>query len=499
MKNEAILLNQLGVELYQLNRFEQACQIFEEALLIADQEKLPSRQYLDIQLNLANSLQILGQYDKAQDLYKHLIERDPSNEERYQSELDNVPLRKVANPVLDMNKKGVGYFLNSKLNAAYQMFHHALTDWPEEYKNHRIYYDVQFNLANCQSTQWKLEDAEKSYQSLMEIDINRKNRYQLGLKYVHIMQDFPKAFRLNKAGQELFNAKKYDLAEKSFQQAMDHFSSETNNNPLYYDICFNLANTFQLKGKYKEALFLYEEIVSQDSNRRLQCQAEIEKLNRRKSLGKALELNEIGFELFQKSQYLASQFCFQDALESISFSEPESHPMYFDILLNLANAFQASGQYLEAKPLYEKLLTQGKTQPHTVQFEWDLLQIRMKHGIAIDLNQAGLELFADQEYEKALGLFKKALAILSPNYSKLPFYFDVELNVANSHQQLEQFQNAIELYEKLIQEDPGRKARYQIELANLRTRFRSSRPQQRPKGSQAKPKRHNSKKKRSRK
>lgn len=88
--NEARIRNDEGIALFHEKRFQEAARVFQEAIDLLPVEHRDQRFGFDLQLNLANSYQMVGDYDNAKLLYDQLILKDPDNRARYEMELNNL-------------------------------------------------------------------------------------------------------------------------------------------------------------------------------------------------------------------------------------------------------------------------------------------------------------------------------------------------------------------------------------------------------------------------
>ncbi|MBF0286986.1 MAG: tetratricopeptide repeat protein [SAR324 cluster bacterium] len=105
---QAFNRNQAGIQLYSSKQFKEAIQQFKGALEIFPQSQKQENLYFDIQLNLANSYQMNGDYNEAKALYEQLIEQNPGCQSQYYLELGNLIRR--------MDEKEVLNKLSNKLN-----------------------------------------------------------------------------------------------------------------------------------------------------------------------------------------------------------------------------------------------------------------------------------------------------------------------------------------------------------------------------------------------
>ena len=80
-----------------------------------------------------------------------------------------------------MEKLGVVYALEGKINAAEAIFRKVITDFPTEYASTHI------NLGNCYKLQSKYEEAEKEYKRAIFLSTdNLQAYYRLGVLYDEI-------------------------------------------------------------------------------------------------------------------------------------------------------------------------------------------------------------------------------------------------------------------------------------------------------------------------
>ena len=92
------LKNSEGIGFFNSGKYEEAIQSFSQAINAYPQDKIGDSLYYDINLNLANSYQMDGEYDNAKDLYEQLLKNDPGRSSRYKVEFDNLMLElKITN------------------------------------------------------------------------------------------------------------------------------------------------------------------------------------------------------------------------------------------------------------------------------------------------------------------------------------------------------------------------------------------------------------------
>lgn len=90
---DANFKNSEGIRFFNAGKYKEAIQSFLQAINAYSQDKIGDSLYYDINLNLANSYQMYGEYDKAKNLYEQLLKNDPGRTSRYKVEFDNLMLR----------------------------------------------------------------------------------------------------------------------------------------------------------------------------------------------------------------------------------------------------------------------------------------------------------------------------------------------------------------------------------------------------------------------
>jgi tetratricopeptide (TPR) repeat protein len=173
-------------------------------------------------------------------------------------------------------------------------------------------------------------------------------------------------------------------------------------NPESPRIYNNLANEYNLIGKYEKAIALYE---------------------------KAIELSPAYVDAY--NNFAATYRDLGKQEKTIAFFEKAIaiNPRYMQTYINLAITYLRIGKYEKAIPLYEKAIELNPSSAQTY------------NNLAVAYNYLG-------KYEKAIALYEKAIE-LNPSSAK------IYNNLANTYRHQGKYEKAIALYEKAIELNPN--------------------------------------------
>ncbi|MEO8402224.1 MAG: tetratricopeptide repeat protein [Gammaproteobacteria bacterium] len=163
-----------------------------------------------LQLHLANSLKIQGDYAQAEAILKKTIQNHP----------DYVPA---------LNNLGTVYYAQEKLTDAIQLFQHTLEKKPD-------FVDAYYNLGLAFAKQEKLTAAEKTYQTLLTLSPD------------HFAARFHLACIL--------------MRQDKITEALNHFIAIEATHPHHFETQSNLATCYLKKGALNEAKLHYAKALA---------------------------------------------------------------------------------------------------------------------------------------------------------------------------------------------------------------------------------------------
>ncbi len=180
---------------------------------------------------------------------------------------------------------------------------------------------------------------------------------------------------LNKKGNELYQAGKYDEAlpilEKARRKAEKKFGKKHEN---YATACNNLAFLYYKQGRYAEAEPLYKEA----------------KDIREKTLGKnhpdyAISCNNLAYLYKDQGGYAEAEPLFKEAKDIYEKALGKNHPYYAQSCGNLASLYYEQGRYAEAETLLKEAKnirekTLGKNHPHYASYCNNLASLYQEQG-----------------------------------------------------------------------------------------------------------------------
>jgi tetratricopeptide (TPR) repeat protein len=449
---EAILLNDMGLKLYEAGHYDQAEPLYQRSLAIL--EKTLGIDHPDVAAsldNLAGLYQGQAKYQQAEPLYQRslaIFEKNLGKDHR-----------EVA-PSLG-NLAGL-YYAQGKYREAEPLFQRSLAIYEKALgKDHPDVAQILNNLAELYRTQGKYSEAEPLYQRSLAIrekalgkdhpDIAQSlntlaglygnqgkydqaeplSKRSLAIREKTLGKDHPDiAQSLNTLAGLYEDQGKYDQAEPLYQRSLAILEKVLGkDHPTVAHSLNVLALLYETQGKYSEAEPLYQRSLA----------------IREKTLGKdhpdvATTLNNLALLYKNQGKYDKAEPLYQRSLAIREKTLGKDHPEFAESLNNLATLYRDQGKYREAKPLYQRCLTinekvLGKDHP----------------TVAHSLNVLALLYETQGKYSEAEPLYQRSLAIREKTLSKdHPKFAESLNNLAGLYEDQGKYDQAEPLYQRSL-------------------------------------------------
>ncbi len=336
---DATAIVNLGIALLTLESYEQALNVFEQAIQLAQSNA-------SAYMNKATALAFLKCYEQALDVFEQAIQLDPT-----------VPLA--------FHNKGTVLAELGRSEEALIAYEQAIRLDPNEYHGY-------FNKGNALSQLKRYEEALTAYEQAIHLVSNDADLYyEMGKvlnqlnRYEEALAAFERAIRLNPKNALTYSEKGYVLDELgrseealiAYEQAI---RLDPNEAVIYHAKGIILA---QLK-QYEEALTAFEQVICLEPNQAVAYNNKAQVLNQLKRYEEALTACEHAilldpndaFAYNYKGLILAQLERYEEALTACEKSI-QLDPYEADTYHNLANILRSLGREEEAK----KMEKTGKT------------------------------------------------------------------------------------------------------------------------------------------
>lgn len=317
-------LDTLGLIYFQKSDYNKAIDSFKRAIEIErGQSRYTNKETIDMVINLANSYEKLGKYDRAEDQYKEAIRTFSHN---------NFIVANYINMLGSLHVKQGDYisaeslYINSlrKLQAIYgidnPMTINSLIGLGSLYKAKKDYYS-----------------SSGYYKQALKI-LSKPGNHISNAQAVLIFNGLAYLYKIDK---------NYNFAEELYAEVLRvNRSIYGENHPNTAKSINNLASLYKAKGDYRKAIKLYKQAA--DINI---------KIFGEKSPKVAINMNNLASVYFEMGQYNKSEKLFKQSLSIREQTLGENHPKVATSLLNLAHLYRKTNRESAAIKLEERALS----------------------------------------------------------------------------------------------------------------------------------------------
>jgi tetratricopeptide (TPR) repeat protein len=370
--------------------------------------------------NVADSLSILGKYQKAEQMHRQALElMEKALDKEHPGILDS-----MNNLALVLNRQG-------KYEEAEQMHRQVLEGSMEVLgKEHPDTLDSMNNLALVLDSQGKYEEAEQMHRQTLKL-----REKLLGKEHPRTLDS------MNNLALVLDSQGKYEEAEQMQRQALEPKEKVLGKeHPKTLDSMNNLAIVLDNQGKYKEVEQMHRQTL------------ELKEKIRGKEHPRTLDsMNNLAVVLDNQGKYEEAEQMHRQTLELKEKVLGKEHPRTLDSMANLGVVLRHQGKYEEAGQIHRQTLEGsmkviGKEHPDTLESMDNLGAVLYRQG---KYEEAG------QMHRQALELKEKVLGKEHPRTLNSMNNLGVVLRHQGKYEEAEQMhRQALEGYKVLGKEHP---------------------------------------------
>jgi CHAT domain-containing protein len=366
----ASVLNQTAIDLYHAGRYQEAENLYQQALVI--HREYLGEQHPDVAAslnNLAELYRFQGRYSEAETLFQESL-----------TILRNQLGQNHLNIALNLNNLALLYQDQGRYPEAEFFFRETLAILRDRFgdRNRNVAVNLN-NLATLYQAQGRYNEAEALFQESLDL-----LREQLGEQHPNF------ALSLNNLAELYRTQGRYGEAEALFQESLDIFREQLGEqHPNFALNLNNLALLYEDLGRFPEAEALFQEAL----------------IISREQLGSvhpnvAISLNNLAWLYSTQGSYSEAESRYLEALAILREQLGADHPNVATSLNNLAVMYRVQGRYGEADLFYQEALAISRE------------QLGADHpNVATSLNNLAVSYQAQGRYEEAVASLQAGLDI----------------------------------------------------------------------------------------